>query len=69
MQKRHLAIGFLSGAALGSVIALLYAPQKGKHLRAQIRRKSSEVADGVNEYVRDTSNAMWKVLKKTKQTA
>ena len=69
MRKRHLTIGFLSGAALGSVVALLYAPLKGKHLRAQIKRKSSEVADGLNEYVRDTSNAMWKVLKKAKHTA
>lgn len=38
-------IGILAGAAIGGVIALLYAPQSGKETRAQIKKKFEELED------------------------
>ncbi|MFA6404293.1 MAG: YtxH domain-containing protein [Salinivirgaceae bacterium] len=37
--------GLLAGAAVGGVIALLYAPQSGKETREQIKRKFKDLED------------------------
>jgi len=42
---KGLLIGFLTGAAVGSIIALLYAPKSGKELRSDIKNKSQEFMD------------------------
>lgn len=55
MNAKSVMIGFLSGATIGTVAALLLAPQKGKCLRAEIARKASEVADDVNNHIRDAA--------------
>ena len=36
-------IGFLIGAAAGSVIALFYAPKRGKELRSDIKNETSQL--------------------------
>jgi len=46
-------IWFLAGAAIGSVIALLYAPQSGERTRRMIGRKTREHADSLAESGRD----------------
>jgi gas vesicle protein len=48
---KGLLIGFLAGAAVGSIIALLYAPKSGKELRADIKNKSQEFVDDAEEYI------------------
>ena len=35
--------GLLAGAAIGGIIALLYAPKSGKETREQIKKKFSEL--------------------------
>jgi gas vesicle protein len=42
-------IGFLTGAALGAGLALLFAPQTGSETRKQIKDVSGKVADDVKE--------------------
>jgi gas vesicle protein len=42
-------IGLLSGAIIGGVIALLYAPKTGAETRKLIKDKTVEVADTVKE--------------------
>lgn len=42
-------IGLLSGAIIGGVLALLYAPQSGKETRKMIKDKTMEVVDTVKE--------------------
>lgn len=37
--------GLLAGAALGGVIALLYAPQSGKETREQVKKKFQDLED------------------------
>ncbi|HEV8538348.1 MAG TPA: YtxH domain-containing protein [Bacteroidota bacterium] len=73
MKTRNIVLGFLSGAAVGSIVALLYAPQKGEHLRAEINRKAARVADDVNEYLRHaatrTSDALRNLTRKPLKAA
>jgi len=42
-------IGLLTGAIIGGVIALLYAPKTGKETRQLIKDKAIEVADTAKE--------------------
>jgi gas vesicle protein len=52
MNKDHaigFGIGLLSGAVIGGVIALLFAPQTGKETRKMIKDKATEVVDAVKE--------------------
>ncbi|MDP2037548.1 MAG: YtxH domain-containing protein [Ignavibacteria bacterium] len=48
---KGLLIGFLTGAAVGSIIALLYAPKSGKELRSDIKNKSQEFMDDAEGYL------------------
>ena len=49
--SKGLLIGFLAGGIVGSLAALLYAPKSGKELRADIKRKASDIAEGAGEFV------------------
>ena len=52
MNKDHakgFGIGLLVGAAIGGVIALLYAPKTGKETRQLIKDKATKVVDTVKE--------------------
>ncbi len=42
-------IGLLTGAVIGGVIALLYAPKTGEETRQLIMDKATEVVDAVKE--------------------
>lgn len=42
-KTKKFLLSFLLGGAIGSVIALLYAPKSGKHLRDDISRKTNEL--------------------------
>ncbi len=48
---KGLLIGFLTGAAVGSVIALLFAPKSGKELREDIKNKSQDFIEDADEYL------------------
>jgi gas vesicle protein len=56
-------IGLVTGAVIGGVIALLYAPKTGKETRQLIKDKATEVVDtlkektsGVIDTVKDTAS-------------
>ena len=55
-------IGLLTGAIIGGVIALLYAPKTGKETRQLIKDKATEVVDTVKE---KTSGVIDAVKEKT----
>ncbi len=44
-----LAVGFLLGALVGAVMALLFAPQSGEDTRSMIKDKSIELRDRAQE--------------------
>ncbi len=69
MSKKNVILGFFTGTVVGAAVALLYAPQKGKYLRAEIKKKAGQAADDVNAYIRNNaskvSNTLRGVMKKT----
>ncbi|PYS25606.1 MAG: hypothetical protein DMG11_22535 [Acidobacteria bacterium] len=65
---------FLTGAAVGAALALLYAPKSGVQTRKDIRKFSKrtldngreqmmEVFDNVKDYVEDSKSRLQKIIK------
>ncbi len=44
-KKRGLFTGLIVGGAVGSVVSILFAPDKGENTRARISKKSGELFD------------------------
>lgn len=53
-----LITSFLLGGAIGGIIALLYAPQSGKHLRNDISRKTNELIEEGKKITYDSLNGV-----------
>jgi len=62
-------LSFIIGSAVGSAIALLYAPQSGKNLREDISRKTNELIDDGKKLTYDTWNGAKDVAESTFETA
>jgi gas vesicle protein len=58
-------LSFLLGGAIGSAIALLYAPESGKHLRKDIGRKTNELIEESKKKASDS----WNEAKETAESA
>jgi gas vesicle protein len=56
MEHSGKAVWFLTGAALGAAVALLYAPQSGRDTRRIIRKKTREGREYVTEAGRDLAD-------------
>jgi gas vesicle protein len=63
-------VGLLTGAVIGGVIALLYAPKTGTETRQMIKDKASSVVDAVKgkttevaDEVKEKTTAVVKALK------
>lgn len=46
-------VWFLTGAAIGAAVALLYAPQSGEETRRQLRQKADEGREQLTESGRE----------------
>lgn len=46
-------VSFLAGAAIGSGLALLFAPKTGREVREQIRDLTDDAVDKIRDYARD----------------
>jgi gas vesicle protein len=49
MNNSKLIAGILAGAAIGGVLGLLFAPDKGSETRRKIAEKGSDVSDAVRD--------------------
>jgi gas vesicle protein len=66
-MSKGLLVGFLSGAIVGGVVALLYAPKSGKELRQDIKTKSGEFADDVEDYLKDAQGKAKEIIAEGKE--
>jgi gas vesicle protein len=47
------AVSFLAGAAIGSGLALLFAPKTGREVREQIKDLTEDAVDKIKEYAKE----------------
>lgn len=45
MKKSNVVLGVLAGAAIGALLGILYAPDKGTNTRKKLRRKGEDVVE------------------------
>jgi len=64
---KGLLIGILSGAAVGSVVTLLFAPKAGKKLREDIKTKSQDLIEDADKYISNTREKASKLFRKVKK--
>jgi gas vesicle protein len=61
------ALGLLTGAAIGSIVALLYAPDSGSKLRGKVTYKVSAYGDEINKLIRKLKAEKEKIASDAKQ--
>lgn len=49
MKSSNVVLGIIAGAAVGAVIGVLFAPDKGENTRKKIARKGEDFVGGVKE--------------------
>ncbi|MFA6233007.1 MAG: YtxH domain-containing protein [Bacteroidota bacterium] len=64
---RNLMLGFLSGALVGGIVALLYAPKPGKELRGELLKKGGELTDDIEEYLQDAQEKAKTIINEGKE--
>ena len=64
---KGLLVGFISGAIVGGILALLYAPKSGKELRQDIASRSGEISDDVQDYLKDVQVKAKDVITESKE--
>jgi gas vesicle protein len=58
-------IGLLTGAVIGGVLALLFAPQSGKETRQMIKNKATGMMDAIKGKAAEANEAVETVKDKT----
>lgn len=48
-RNSGIVLGLLAGAAIGSLLGVLFAPEKGCETRKRVRRKAEELLDEASE--------------------
>jgi gas vesicle protein len=64
---KGLLIGFLTGAAVGSIIALLFAPKSGKELREDIKNKSQDFIEDADKYLSNAKDKASQLINEGKK--
>lgn len=64
---KGLLIGFLTGAAVGSIIALLFAPKSGKELREDIKTKSQDFIEDADKYISNAKDKASQLINEGKK--
>jgi gas vesicle protein len=68
-RTKGFLVSFLLGGAIGSAIALLYAPKSGKKLRSDIAKKSNELLEEGKRKTSDSWNGVKKIAGDTFESA
>lgn len=61
-ERNSPLVGFLVGAAVGSLIGILFAPASGKETRERIARKARDSKEDLDEFI-DHARSEWSKAK------
>ena len=59
--------GFLAGGIIGILVGLLYAPKSGEQFRKDIKYKSENYIDDIEDYINNSKRNANKLIKKSKK--
>ncbi|MBI5484136.1 MAG: YtxH domain-containing protein [Deltaproteobacteria bacterium] len=59
---------FLAGAAVGAVLALLYAPKSGQEMRENIADLTEDAVDKIKEYAKEAQEKIKVAIEEGKET-
>lgn len=60
-------VSFLAGAAIGSGLALLFAPKTGREVREQIKDLTDDAVDRIKDYARDAQDKIMSAYESGKE--
>lgn len=58
----NFGMGLIIGAAIGTAIGMLYAPQSGKKTRALLREKADETVEKAEDIIEDARDRAKKII-------
>ncbi|CAM4428086.1 YtxH domain-containing protein [Flavobacterium terrigena] len=68
MKTNKVILGIISGMAIGAVLGVLFAPDKGTNTRKKIAKKGSNLEKGVKSQLDYLTNKISNKIKETKET-
>ncbi len=66
MEKGNAITGLLAGVAIGAVLGILFAPEKGSETRKKIAKKSKESLGDLKDKYNDALDKLTSKLEKVK---
>lgn len=69
MNKTNLIIGVLAGAAVGALLGVLFAPDKGSETRKKISKKGAETMEDLKEKLDEILNGLSEKVEAAKEEA
>jgi gas vesicle protein len=69
MNNTKVLLGFLAGAFAGSILGVLFAPDKGAETRRKISEKTGDLTEALKEKVSDFAEDMKDMISKAKEDA
>ena len=61
-------VSFVAGAAIGAVLALLYAPKSGEEMRGDIADLTEDAVDKIKEYAKEAQEKIKAAIEDGKET-
>ena len=72
MSNGKVILGVLAGVAVGAILGILFAPDKGCETRKKIAKKGADVADDLknkmNDFVTELTDKFESALKEVKES-
>lgn len=68
-NKKGVLVAALLGALAGSIVALMFAPKKGKELRNDLAKKCKETADKTKDILNDVGEQADSLVDRAKELA